>query len=121
AVRVDSGSAWARGHRHSRSLGAEGPMMLRLALIGVALSGCGVLLDGAYLISGKQYHESVEQRRPTGEAETRPEVRFVFDGPRVGVACEAVTRGIDRVWSVDKTWERQGGLYRAHWLPVLLE
>lgn len=94
---------------------------LVLVLAAMSFSGCGFLIDGAYLLSGKQHTKTTEQRRPTGESETRPEVRFVFEGPRVRVACENVTRGIDRVWTVDKTYEYQGGYHRAHLLPVILD
>ena len=80
-----------------------------------------MLIDCAYLLSGKTSYKDVEQRRPTGQVQSAPERRLAFDGPRVHVVCEEVTRGIDRVWSVHKTYEAQGGWYQAHWLPVLLE
>jgi hypothetical protein len=84
-------------------------------------SSCGLLIDGAYLLSGKNSYKDVEQRKPTGQVQTSPEKTLTFDGPRIRVACEDVTRGVDRVWSVHKTYENQGGWYQVHWLPVLLE
>ncbi|MDP3154420.1 MAG: hypothetical protein Q8N23_17215 [Archangium sp.] len=97
--------------------------MSRVLVVVLALSAssCGLLLDGAYLISGKNSYKDVEQRRPTGQQQTAPERRLTFEGPRVRVVCEDVTRGVDRVWSVHKTYEHQGGWYQVHWLPVLLE
>lgn len=84
-------------------------------------SSCGLLIDGAYLLSGKNSYKDVEQRRPTGQQQTAPERKVTFEGPRVHVVCEDVTRGVDRVWNVHKTYEHQGGWYQAHLLPVLLE
>lgn len=94
-----------------------------IALCAVALTstGCGLLIDGAYLLSDGHSHESVVQRRATGQSETAPERRLVFEGPNLRVACEEVTRGVDRVWTVEKDFEYQGGWYQAHWLPVILE
>ncbi|MDP1830288.1 MAG: hypothetical protein Q8L48_43890 [Archangium sp.] len=94
---------------------------LALLLAALLTPSCGLLIDGAYLLSGKHSYKDVEQRRPTGEVQTLPERRLVFEGPRVHVVCEDVTRGVDRVWSVHKTYENQGGWYQAHWLPVILE
>ena len=94
------------------------PVLCALALIN---SGCGLLIDGVYLLTDRHAHESVEQRRPTGQSEVSPERRLVFEGPNLRVACEDVTRGVDRVWTVEKDFENQGGWYQAHWLPVILE
>lgn len=94
---------------------------LVLLCLALAASSCGLLIDGAYLLSGNKSYQDVEQRRPTGQEQTLPERRLSFDGPRVHVVCEDVTRGVDRVWSVHKTYENQGGWYQAHWLPVILE
>jgi hypothetical protein len=84
-------------------------------------SSCGLLLDGAYLISNKHSTTTEEQRRPTGEQQIGPELHLAYDGPRLKVACENVTHSVDRVWSVEKIYEYQGGLYQAHWVPVILE
>ena len=90
-------------------------------MLALGSSGCGLILDGAYLLSDGHTHEKVEQRKPTGESETSPERRIAYGGTRLRVECEMVTRGVDRVWTVDKDFEYQGGFYQAHWLPVLLE
>ena len=97
---------------------------MKLALLLVLVltaSSCGLLIDGAYLLSGNKSYKDVEQRRPTGQEQTAPERRLTFDGPRVHVVCEDVTRGVDRVWNVHKTYENQGGWYQAHLLPIILE
>ena len=92
-----------------------------IAVLALTASSCGLLIDGAYLLSGNKSFKDVEQRRPTGQEQTAPEHRLGFEGPRVRVVCEDVTRGVDRVWSVHKTYEAQGGWYQAHWLPIILE
>jgi hypothetical protein len=92
-----------------------------VVLLALTASSCGLFIDGVYLISGKTSYKDVEQRRPTGQEQTAPERRLTFDGPRLHVVCEDVTRGVDRVWSVHKTYENQGGWYQAHWLPIILE
>ena len=94
---------------------------LALGAVAIFSSGCGLLIDGAYLLTDRHTHQQVEQRRPTDQSETKPERRLAFEGPELRVACEDVTRGVDRVWTVDKDFEYQGGLYQAHWIPVLLE
>ena len=95
--------------------------LLLLCAVALINSGCGLLIDGVYLLTDRHSHQSVEQRRPTGESEVSPERRLVFEGPNLRVACEDVTRGVDRVWTVEKDFENQGGWYQAHWLPVILE
>lgn len=92
-----------------------------LCVLALTASSCGLFIDGAYLLSGNRSFKDVEQRRPTGQEQTTPEHRLAFEGPRVRVVCEDVTRGVDRVWSVHKTYESQGGWYQAHWLPIILE
>lgn len=91
------------------------------SVLALTASSCGLFIDGAYLLSGNKSYKDVEQRRPTGQEQTSPERRLAFEGPRVRVVCEDVTRGVDRVWSVHKTYENQGGWYQAHWLPIILE
>jgi hypothetical protein len=85
------------------------------------LCNCGLLFDGAYLLSDKHTTKTEEQRRPTGERETQPELSLGYDGPRLRVACEEVTHSVDRVWNVDKVYEYQGGFYQAHLVPVIIE
>src|SRR5581483_5844125 len=113
------------GGRHpggARALGAarEGEAAVRwLGLL--LLCNCGLLFDGAYLLSDKHTTKTEAQRRPTGERETQPELSLGYDGPRLRVTCEAVTRSVDRVWNVDKVYEYQGGFYQAHLTPVIIE
>lgn len=87
----------------------------------LSFSSCGLIFDGAYLLSDKTTVQSVEQRRPTDQTQTAPEARLRFDSNRVGVVCESVTRSVDRVWNVQKTYEYQGGWPYVHWVPVFLE
>jgi hypothetical protein len=94
---------------------------LVLVVFALSASSCGLFLDGIYLISGKTMTKDVEQRRPTGQEQTMPERRLTSVSGHVHVACEDVTRGVDRVWSVHKTYEHQGGWYQVHWLPIILE
>jgi hypothetical protein len=94
---------------------------LVLVLFAVTSSSCGLFLDGIYLISGNKMTKDVEQRRPTGQEQTSPERRLMSASGHVHVACEEVTRGVDRVWSVHKTYEHQGGWYQVHFLPIFLE
>jgi len=94
---------------------------LVLVVFALSASSCGLFLDGIYLISGKTMTKDVEQRRPTGQEQTMPERRLTSVSGHVHVACEDVTRGVDRVWSVHKTFEHQGGWYQVHWLPIILE
>jgi hypothetical protein len=92
-----------------------------LVMLALSASSCGLLLDGAYLLSGKTMTKDVEQRRPTGEVQRAPERRIEVLSGHTHVACEDVTRGVDRVWSVHKTYEYRGGWYQVHWLPIILE
>jgi hypothetical protein len=100
--------------------------VLALALA-VTTSGCGLIIDGAYLLSGKTEIKHEEQHRPTGQVERALEHDLVLSAatatsrPDVQLRCQSVEHGIDHVWSVQKTYENQGGWYQVHWLPVALE
>jgi hypothetical protein len=85
------------------------------------LTGCGLIIDGAYLLSDKHTTKTEEQRRPSGEQQTQSELRLGFEAEHLKVSCEEVTHSVDRVWNVEKVYEYQGGFYQAHWLPVILE
>ncbi len=91
------------------------------ALTLVSQTGCGLLIDGGYLISGPRYTTSTEQRRPTGQSQTDLERDLRFENGRLVLSCQEVTRGLDRVWHARKEYEYQGGIYQAHWLPILVE
>ncbi len=92
-----------------------------------ALSGCGLIIDGAYLLSGGKDTRTAEQRRPTGQVEKAFEHELAvtpatpYAGPGVQLRCQNVEHGIDRVWSVQKTYENQGGWHLVHWAPIILE
>lgn len=85
------------------------------------LSGCGVLIDGVYLISGKRYSTDVEQSKRTELTQAAFEHEVRARQGQLWLACEDVERSIERTWTVRKEYEHQGGLYRAHWLPLILD
>ena len=85
---------------------------LAAGIIAAALcaSGCGVTLDVAYLISNKQYNETAEERRPTGQVSTAIEYdAAVSPDGQARLSCEQRERTIDRTWTVEKTFQRRGG------------
>lgn len=90
-------------------------------LLATSLSGCGLLIDGAYLLSSKRYtkDEKVTRRTELAQVVFEHEVRAAQG--QVWLACEDVERGVDRVWTVQKEYEHQGGFHQAHWLPVILD
>jgi hypothetical protein len=87
----------------------------------ILLCNCGLIFDGAYLLSDKHTTKVDEQRRPTGEVQTNAELSLRYEGARLKVSCEEVTHSVDRVWNVEKVYEYQGGFYQAHLVPVILE
>lgn len=95
--------------------------MLLALTVALTTTSCGLAIDGAYLMSNKTTTKDEEQRRPTGETQTKPERRLRYDQERVGVVCEDVTFGVDRVWNVQKTYEYRGGWPGVHLLPVVIE
>lgn len=84
-----------------------------LAATTLATSGCGVLLDGAYLVSSKRYDESVPERKPTGQVHTAVEYEAVLGTEGlVHLTCEERERRVERASSVNKTFEYRGS-YQA--------
>jgi hypothetical protein len=94
---------------------------LALLLAGVLTSSCGLLIDGAYLLSGGTYSKDDKQTKRTESTQVGLEQTVRAEQGQVWLACEELERGIDRVWTVKKTYEYQGGIYQAHWLPIILE
>ena len=92
-----------------------------LLLLVSSLSGCGLLIDGAYLLSSKRYtkDEKISRRTELAQVVFEHEVRATQG--QLWLACEDVERGVDRVWTVHKEYEHQGGFHQAHWLPVILD
>lgn len=87
-----------------------------IALFGVAVvasSGCSALVDTIYLAGSRRFDTSETERAPTGETSQAMEVaaRSVEGG--LELSCARVTRGIDRTWSVHRTWQRRGGFDRG--------
>lgn len=98
--------------------------MIRLILISAlaaSLSGCGLLIDGAYLISNKHYTKDEKQSRPLDLQQTAFEHEVRAQPGQAWLACEDVDRTVERTWTVRKEYEHRGGFYQAHWLPVLLD
>lgn len=85
-------------------------LALGVGLSALGTSGCGLLLDSAYLISNKHYDETVQERKPTGRTRTAVEydAAVSVDGS-VHLACAERERRIERASSVQKTFERRGG------------
>jgi hypothetical protein len=87
----------------------------------VASSSCGLLIDGAYLVSNKRYTKEEKQSRPLELQQTALEHEVRAQPGQAWLACEDVQRNVERVWTVQKQYEHRGGLYQAHWLPLLLD
>lgn len=94
---------------------------LVIVLLGASLSGCGLVLDGAYLLSGKRYSKEEKVSRRTELAQVAFEHEVRASQGQLWLACEDVERGVDRVWTVRKEYEYQGGFHQVHWLPVILD
>lgn len=85
---------------------------LATGILGAAplVMGCGLLLDGVYLIGNKRYNETVQERKPTGQVITQVEYPARVDPTgKPHLACEERERRIERSFSVEKTWEHRGG------------
>jgi hypothetical protein len=85
------------------------------------LSGCGLVFDGAYLLSSKRYTSEEIERQRTSASQVVFEHEVRAERGQVWLACEDVERTIERTWTVQRTWEYQGGFYRAHLLPLIVE
>jgi hypothetical protein len=85
-----------------------------LAVLLVALPGCGVMIDGFYLASSRRYSETADEARPTAEQRTAVEYAAVVepDG-RLLLTCARRTRTVERAWSVTRTYQRRGGFDRG--------
>ncbi|MDP3236068.1 MAG: hypothetical protein Q8S33_01485 [Myxococcales bacterium] len=94
---------------------------VRLLVALMLSSSCGLLIDGAYLLGGNTYATEDKQTKRTESTQAGVETTVRAEQGQVWLACEEMERGIDRVWTVKKTYEYQGGIYQAHWLPILLE
>lgn len=86
----------------------------------VTTSGCSLLIDTVYLAGDRKFDTVDHDRSPTGETREATELsaRPVEGG--LELSCARVTRGIDRTWSVWKTWQRRGGYDRDAYLGTAL-
>ncbi len=80
-----------------------------LALLG-STSSCGLMVDGGYQLSNKQFSERTEESEPTSQQIQREEYEIVVQpNASVRLACFNRTRKVERRWSVDKSFEYRGG------------
>jgi hypothetical protein len=84
-------------------------------------SSCALFLDAAYVLGGKTYTVSAEQRKRSGLDQTSVEPKLALVDGHVRVVCAEVTRSVERIWNETKTYEHQGGLHLVHLLPLLTE
>ncbi len=98
-------------------------MTRALLCLGLAttLSGCGVMLDGVYLISDKRFTKEERQAQPTEHTQAAFEHTVRAEQGQVWLACEDTERVIERAWMVRKEYEHVGGMHQAHWLPLILD
>lgn len=89
--------------------------------VATALSGCGLMLDGVYLISNKRFTKEERQSLPTEHAQPAFEHTVRAEQGQVWLACEDTVRPVERVWTLRKEYEHVGGFHQAHWLPLVLE
>lgn len=93
---------------------------LLFLLVG-ALSGCGLFLDGIYLVSDKRFTRDVSQTRPTELTQQAFEHSVRAEQGQVWLACEDTERTLERAWTVRKTYETVNGWHLVHLLPVVLD
>lgn len=84
-----------------------------------ASTGCGLLSEGMWRISDRHHQRDTSESEPVGLTETSEEHRIVADENGVGVVCEQVTRGVERQWSVKKTF-RERSIPRSWLYPALI-
>lgn len=94
---------------------------LLFVVLALGLSGCGLLIDGAYLVSNKRFSKEERQSKPTELSEVRVEHEVRAQPGQAWLACEEIERNVERVWKVRKDYEHRGGFYQAHWFPLILE
>lgn len=95
-------------------------LVLALALFVGSSAGCGLLADGAYVITGGGgYDKRDTQREPTGELERfrLVEVAPTHDGAR----CVERTSAVERRWDVVKRYQYRYGYPSVHMAFAVLE
>lgn len=92
-----------------------------LVLVALSSSGCGLFLDGVYLISDKRFSKDERQTRPTEHVQDAFEHTVRAEQGQVWLACEDTRRAVERVWTVHKEYEHVNGWHQVHWLPVVLD
>lgn len=83
---------------------------LALVAAGLGASGCGVLIDGIYVLGDGRYSSHTEEHAPTGQRRIAIE-HLASPGPdgRLVLACARRTRPIERTWTVSREFRRRGG------------
>lgn len=94
---------------------------LLLLSLAATLSGCGLFLDGVYLISSKRFTKDTAESRATDFKQLAFEHTVRAEQGQVWLACEDTERTVERVWTVRKTYEHVNGLHLVHVLPVVLD
>ncbi len=95
----------------------KNPRIRLSALICLAASlgsaGCGGIFDITYLIAGKRYTETKEERKGTGQAQAKIEMdaQIAPDGT-ITPTCTERQRTIERSFTIARTYEYRGGYKR---------
>lgn len=98
----------ARAGARRSAVGAAAVLGLAAAALGT--TGCGGILDVAYLISDKRTTETVQERTPTGQVHGGVEYEGAAGaGGVVQITCEERERRVERSSSVEKVYRYRGG------------
>lgn len=92
-----------------------------LLALAMGLSGCGLLLDGAFLVSSGKYSKDDVETKRTGLAQVQLEHEVRVAQGQVWLACEDVQRTMERQWNVHRDYQYVNGWPSVHWLPLIVE
>lgn len=84
-------------------------------------AGCGGIFDITYLIAGKRYTETKEERKGTGQSQVTVEIDGTLapDGSMTPTCIER-ERTIERSFSIDRTYEYRGGYRRDTYIATTI-
>lgn len=87
----------------------------------IGTSGCGGIFDITYLIGGKQYTETKEDRKGTGQSQAKIEVdgQVAPDGT-ITPTCVERERGIERSFTTARTYEYRAGYKREMYISATI-
>lgn len=86
--------------------------ILSCLILGSLASGCGAMMDTAYVLGDGRFEESTDEYTPTEHAETAVEYEI---GPDLALQCFSRTRQIERSARVTKTFEYRGGFEKSYY------